>query len=235
MPRRLGARGGSARRGGQAERGRRGGSKVSRFHGSSLYRVSAHRRSPGGGTGDRWRGHRDAPCHRPGLVPAGQPGSAAPAGNAGFLAGRHAAGCGCRSEDLGTGPIMTLARLVITWIRADDRDGLPGSASPGNFLAQDSATYAAVSVISEAAPRPHAGGPPRRPVRHEYHRQGSSRTRGSAASDRGRPVPGTPATGRSLRTGRSSKRCPNTVGKFDKKVLRARHRAGELDVKRTHD
>ena len=148
------------------------------------------------------------PCHRPGLVPAGQPGSAAPAGNAGFLAGRHAAGCGCRSEDLGTGPIMTLARLVITWIRADDRDGLPGSASPGNFLAQDSATYAAVSVISEAAPRPHAGGPPRRPVRHEYHRQGSSRTRGSAASDRGRPVPGTPATGRSLRTGRSSKRCP---------------------------
>lgn len=26
-----------------------------------------------------------------------------------------------------------------------------------------------------------------------------------------------------------------TVGKFDKKVLRARYRAGELDVKRTHD
>jgi fatty-acyl-CoA synthase len=26
-----------------------------------------------------------------------------------------------------------------------------------------------------------------------------------------------------------------TVGKFDKKVLRARYRAGELGVKRTHD
>jgi len=160
---RLRARGGSARRGGQAERGRRSGSKVSRFHGVSLLReLMACRRPPGGGTGDRLA----RTSRYPGLPPAGidppasraarhrpaSPGSSPAAMQLAVAAGR---------VDPGTGPITTLAGLVTTCIRADDRDGLPGPASPGGFLAQGTATYPAVKLVSEAAPADPASRQPR--------------------------------------------------------------------------
>ena len=88
-------------------------------------------------------------CYGPGLI---QPGSAAPAGIAGFFAGGMQLAVAAGREDPGTRPIMTLACLVITWIRVDGRDGLPGPSSPGEFLVQGTATYPAVNVISKAAP-----------------------------------------------------------------------------------